>query len=126
MKTAKNKAFQGTIAFAAASLFLSILANVPDFSSSVRRGMVLGIGLAFLNGLLSLLSLHWAFSRSPKVFYGTFFGGMLWKLGVLFALFFYLSPGSAVHSASALASLGAVTFLLNVLEIRFLPRQGVN
>ena len=122
MGIVKNKALQGVFAFAGTVLFLLASVSFLNVPAPVGRGMVLGIGLAFLNGLLSLLSIHWTFYRSAKIFFGTFFAGMLWKLAVLGAAFFYLMGKDTIQAASALAALGAVTLILNILEVRFLPQ----
>lgn len=88
----------------------------------INEGIVLGICISTANGVLACAALRWAFSRSTKVFYGVFFGGMLWKLATLLAVFLFLARHPSPHAASFLVSMALVTFILNIVELNLLPK----
>lgn len=106
------------------ALALAILAAVRllGLAGSVRGGIILGTGLAFANGLICLYLAYWAFTRSEKLFYFTFFGGMIWKLLILGVTVYFLIGVEQVHLAAVLIAMAAMTFFYNLLEIRYLPR----
>ena len=68
-----------------------------------------------------MISIRWAFRRSSKVFFGTFFAGMIWKLAALGATLYYLIGKTWISAPWALASLGLATFFLNLIELWFIP-----
>jgi hypothetical protein len=100
---------------------LLIATGFVAFSDPVKNALALGVTLACANGALAFLSLAWAFPKSQKIFFGAFFGNMVWKLAVLFssAAIFMHSPN--MHIQTLLLSMAGLTFLINVLEIKLLP-----
>ena len=84
----------------------------------IVNGMIFGFLLAGCNWLLCHFSLKWAYSRSNGIFYGTFFGGMIWKLAVLGLAFLFLRGQSSLPMSSALIALALATFFLNLVEAR--------
>ncbi|OGR84936.1 MAG: hypothetical protein A2901_01575 [Elusimicrobia bacterium RIFCSPLOWO2_01_FULL_54_10] len=85
----------------------------------IAKGLLLGSVLALVNGGLAFLLLRWAAGRKDKIFYGAFFGGMLWKLAGLFGVFIFLLNRPLAHIPSVLLSMAAVTFLINLVEIQW-------
>jgi len=90
----------------------------------MNEGVILGASISAANGILACAALRWAFFRSTKVFYGVFFGGMLWKLATLLAVFLYLSRHPSPHSAPFLVSLAMGTFIFNIVELKLLPKPA--
>ena len=90
----------------------------------INDGVIFGASIAATNGILALAALRWAFFRSTRVFFGVFFGGMLWKLATLLALFLHLSRHPSPHAASFLISLAVGTFILNIVELKLLPKAA--
>lgn len=117
----RNKFLRAGLAFS----FLAILGlgtiHFLKVAPSVRNGIISGLILALFNGILSFISLRWSFRRSNKIFFGTFFSSMLWKLLVLGGLFFYLLGQTYIDPATALVTLAMMTFLLNIFGLGFLP-----
>lgn len=87
----------------------------------MRNGVILGLACSLVNALAGFAAVHWAFKRSNRLFYGAYFGSMLWKILVLGGVFFLVRGHAAFHPAGALVSLAAATFLLNALELGYLP-----
>lgn len=104
------------------SAVLAAAASRLGVAAEVRLGLLTGLGLAAAGFLVGALSLAWASSRTDRVFYRAFFGGLLWKLAVVAGAFFFLAGRSAVHPASALVALAMATFLFNGVEILFLRK----
>ncbi len=83
----------------------------------IVKSICIGSFIAALNGALTYGAARWAFEKRHKIFYGVFFGGMLWKLATLFAVFLFLMSNPVAHLPSVLLSMAAVTFLLNLVEV---------
>jgi len=90
----------------------------------INEGVILGTCISAANGILACVALRWAFLRSAKVFYGVFFGGMIWKLVTLLAVFLFLSRHFFPHSASFLVSMALGTFVFNIIELKLLPKPA--
>lgn len=90
----------------------------------INEGIVLGTCISAANGILACAALRWAFFRSAKIFYGVFFGGMLWKLATLLAAFLFLARHPSPHAASFLVSMALATFILNIVELKLLPKPA--
>ena len=90
----------------------------------VRWGLYLGIALAAFNGLIAFLTLAWAYQKSDKIFFGTFFGNMVWKLAVLMVSALWLLKFHQVHIPSALISMAALTLFINLIEMNLFPSES--
>jgi len=88
----------------------------------INEGVILGTCISAANGILACAALRWAFFRSTKVFYGVFFGGMIWKLVTLLAVFLFLARYPFPHAASFLVSMALGTFIFNIVELKLLPK----
>lgn len=120
----QNKLLLGTFSLLVCSIIslavLMIFSSVP----AVRNGFILGILLSTANALLCFLLLHWTYVKSSKIFYGAYFGGVIWKLLVLGGVFYYLMNHAMFHAPATLISLAVMTFLLNMTELYFLPQPS--
>ena len=121
MKISRPKLVQSLLWLLALSVSFWTGTALSPLPGGIRHGLYLGIALSALNGSIAFLTLAWAFSKSDVVFYGTFFGNMIWKLLVLFGTFLLLVRLQAVHIPAALISLAALTFLINLIEIGLFP-----
>lgn len=90
----------------------------------IKQGIILGMGIAFLNALISMLSLKWALPKSDKFFLWTFYGNMFWKLLVLAGLAVYLIKNFSSYLNSTLISLAIMTLLFNILEAGLFLKQS--
>ena len=124
MKIDRKNLVRNLVLLAALAASLVFAVRFFGFSPSMRSGFSVGIVLASLNGLLAFLTLAWAYPKSDKVFFGAFFGNMIWKLVMLFAAFLFLVNSKTVHVQTALISMAAMTFLINLIEIGLLPSHG--
>lgn len=122
MTISRNKFFWGTLAYmGAAAAFAAVFFLVP-VGAAQRNGASLALALACLNAVLGFASLHWAMRRSDKIFFGAFFGGILWKFLVLGGTFFYLLGHPGLHAAATLLTLAVMTLLYDLIEILCLER----
>ena len=122
----KNK----LIWFAVFALFLWAVLLVAIFllpmSLVVRNGLLLAISISTVNGVLMHGSLHWAFPRSNKIFFGAFFGGMGWKLLSLALTAGFIFRNSSYHLAITLVALSFFSLFFTFLSLRFLPTPKIN
>ena len=81
-------------------------------------GVILGSCIAAANCALATLALRWAHSKSNPVFYGAFFGGMIWKLATLMGVASILFRNPALPAASILISMAVATFFSNFAELK--------
>lgn len=123
MKIFQNRVFQGTAVFGSTALFLYIAVTFLNLGIFVSKGIFIGFFLSTFNGLVTFLALSWAIERSNKIFFGTFFGGIIWKLVVLGSVFFYWTIQSSFQIVPALVSLALTTFLFNIFGMIFLFNQ---
>ena len=117
----QKRYFQGVMFLAVCPLVLWAGLELPQGRSPVSDGIFLGSLISVLNGLACFTLLHWSFRKTARVFYASFFGGMIWKIAVLGSAFWILPRFPSVHRTAAFVSLALMTFLINILEIRFLP-----
>ncbi len=82
----------------------------------IAKSIYIGTLIAAVNGAVTYAAARWAFGRSHKIFYGVFFGGMLWKLACLFAVCLFLMRNPVADIPAVLLSMAATTFILNLIE----------
>ena len=120
MKLIQNKLFKNSAVFLILALLPVMGIFFFGFSRDIKQGSVLGAILAVFNGFIGFVSVGYVMGQSDKIFYGTFFGNMLWKLVVLGGTFFYLMQSRSFHTVSVLVTLAFMTLFLNLLEVGLL------
>src|SRR5262245_30967117 len=111
MNPIQNKLLQSSACSVGLAALLAAVALASGADGGARLGVLAGTGAAAANALIGALSLAWASARTDRVFYRTFFGGLIAKVAVLGAAFCALARQSAVSPAPALVSLAMATFL---------------
>lgn len=112
----QNRIYQLVIlAFVPVLLLLALVKFFP-FNPAVRAGILLGSAVSVLNAILSFVLLSWFFSKSDRIFLGTFFGGMLWKLLALGLTCGYVFYHPRFNPAATLIAFGLATFFMNLFE----------
>lgn len=86
-------------------------------TETVRNGLLLALGIASLNGLLGFFALRWAFVQSDKIFYGTLFGSMIWKLMVLAVTAGFIFGNPNFNFVVTLVSQVLLTFVFTLAGI---------
>lgn len=86
-----------------------------NFPPSVRNGLILASTISFINVAFILSILNWAFKRSNKIFYGTFFGGMVWKLLALSAIAITIYGNPKFSLGTTLVSMACFTLCFTLV-----------
>ena len=117
-----NKFFQiAILSLILIALFSSVF--FLNFSSPTRNSLFLALTLSMLNTFLSTASLNWAWTRSNKIFYSTFLGGIIWKLILLtlISIFTYKNPN--FNLTVTLISFVILSFIFNFIGISIVSRN---
>lgn len=104
-------------------ILLPLLGFIFYFPPSIRNGFFLSFALSALNAFLIFVSLNWTWDRSDKIFYGTFFGGIVWKLIVLALMTYLIYRNPDFNLNATLISFVFLTFLFNFTGISFLSKR---
>ncbi|GAB4329764.1 MAG: hypothetical protein Kow0037_04980 [Calditrichia bacterium] len=73
-----------------AMILLLLIATVANLFSFPLAPVWVALGIAYLNFIIGVAVLAWGFGKEDKQFYGAFFGGMLFRFVLMFAVLWLL------------------------------------
>jgi len=115
---------KGFLLFLFFAIFLTFSTVFGLTEEMISAGWI-GLGLSFINFMAGGAIISWGVTKSDKKFYSAFFGGMLARFAVLFALLFVCIKIYKIQQFVLLISLLITYFSFLAIEIWIIYRSAL-
>jgi len=98
-------------------IYLGLLDAIIQPSLLQKKSFLIGFLIAYGNVLIGFALLSWGFKRSQKDFMISFYGGMFFRILLIFSLLFILIRAFKISQIYLFVSLILFYFIFMILEI---------
>jgi len=98
-------------------IYLGLLGTIIQPSLLQKKSFLIGFLIAYGNALIGFALLSWGFKRSQKDFMISIYGGMFFRILLIFSLLFILIRAFKISQIYMIVSLILFYFIFMILEI---------
>jgi len=98
-------------------IYLGLLGTIIQPSLLQKKSFLIGFLIAYGNALIGFALLSWGFKRSQKDFMISVYGGMFFRILLIFSLLFILIRAFKISQIYMIVSLILFYFIFMILEI---------